>query len=85
MTMSRPALAATLILVAAAGHGALPVAAVEPGATLTVFYRAGGSPVAGDILLCHIALPDTPTNGQNFSVDFSGSDPGIFMTLDDAP
>jgi hypothetical protein len=50
-----------------------------------IFHQVGGAPAGTDPLICYIELPNTPTNGQAFSVDFSGADPGIFLTYDDAP
>jgi hypothetical protein len=44
---------------------------------------AAGAPAAGDFLVCFIELPNTATNGQAFSVDFSGNNPGIFLTYGD--
>ncbi len=45
-----------------------------------VFQQIGGSPAPTDPLLCHCQLVDTATNGQVFRVDFSGNNPGIFLT-----
>jgi hypothetical protein len=48
-----------------------------------ILYQAAGI-LGTDPLICYVELPDTATNGQAFSVDFSGADPGAFLTYDDA-
>lgn len=60
---------------------------LESGETIgsgAIFHQVGGAPAGTDPLVCYIELPNTPTNGQAFSVDFSGNDPGIFLTYDDS-
>ncbi len=37
----------------------------------------------GTHLFCRVALSDTATNGQSFSVDFGGTNPGPFAQLQD--
>lgn len=42
---------------------------------------AAGAPTGTDKLIGYVELVNTPTNGQAFSIDFSGANPGRFLAL----
>lgn len=47
-----------------------------------VYENVGaGAPTGTDPLLGYVELTNTPTNGQAFSIDFSGANPGRFLAL----
>ncbi len=58
------------------------------GETVTdcvIFEQDNGSSdvAANDGLVARITLTNTPTNGQAFSVDFGGTNPGAFLRIND--